>query len=141
MNEKIVSVCGVEFTMTQADYDKNKIVVDGADLPLPSTLPVELNDVDLDAYTNTKGRTIRGRVREDVVGLELSYIVINGTELNTLLNTTNKEWHTVSWFSEKANARVTQKFYRSKLNYEKYYVCSKPLDCRYINVEFSFVQE
>lgn len=141
MNEKIVSVCGVEFTMTQADYDKNKITVDEVELPLPSTLPVELNDVDLDAYTNTKGRTIRGRVREDVVGLELSYNVINGIELNSLLNTTRKEWLNVSWFSEKANARVTQKFYRSKLNYEKYYVCDNRADCRYINVTFSFVEE
>lgn len=141
MTEKIVSVCGVEFVMTQADYDKNKIVVDGVELPLPSTLPIELNDVDLDAYTNTKGKTIRGRIREDVEGVEFSYNVLNGTELNQLLNTTNKEWLNVSWFSEKTNARVTHKFYRSKINYEKYYVCSNPLDCRYTNVQFSFVQE
>lgn len=141
MNEIIVSICGIEFPMTQADYDKNKITVDGVDLPLPSTLPVELNDVDLDAYTNTKGQTIRGRIREDVESLEFSYDVINGIELNSLLNITSKEWFNVSWFSEKANARVTHKFYRSKINYEKYYVCDNRADCRYTNVMFSFVQE
>lgn len=141
MDEIIVTVCGCQFLMTQNDYDKNKIVVDNEDLPLPSTFPIELNDVDLDAYTNTDGYTIRNRVREDVESLEINYGVLNGVELNQLLNITKKQWMNVSWFSEKENSRVTHKFYRSKINYEKYFVTSDPLECRYTNIVFTFVQQ
>lgn len=141
MEEILVSVCGCQFYMTQNDYDKNKITVDGSDLPLPSTLPIELNDVDLDSYTNTDGYTIRNRVREDVESLEINYGVLNGVELNQLLNITKKVWMQVGWFSEKANQRVTHKFYRSKINYTKYYVCENPLDCRYTDITFTFVQQ
>lgn len=136
-----LSICGAKFYMSEKDYEKNRIIVDGVDLPLPSTVPIELNDVDLDAYTNTDGYTQRNRVREDVESLEFSYNVINGIELNSLLNTTNKVWMNVSWYSEKAGARVTHKFYRSKINYTKYYVCDSLEDCRYISIAFSFVQQ
>lgn len=141
MTEKTVTVCGCEFTMTQNDYNKVKIVVDGTDMLLPSTLPISLNDVDLDPFTNTDGYTIRNRVREDVASLELPYNVVDGNELNDLLNLTKKVWMEVNWFSEKANARVTQTFYRSTLTYDKYYVCSNLAECRYTNVVFTFVQQ
>ena len=39
------------------------------------------NDVDLDAYTNTKGKTIRNRVRHDVATLDFDVPTMNGQEL------------------------------------------------------------
>lgn len=136
-----VSVCGAKFYMSEYAYDKNKITVDGTDLPLPSTLPVELNDVDLDAYTNTDGYTQRNRVREDIEGLEFEYNALNGTEIKSLLNLTNKVWMNVSWYSEKADAIVTHKFYRSKINYIRYYLDENPADSIYTGITYSFVQQ
>lgn len=137
----VVSVCGAKFNMSDNDYEKNRVIVDDEDLPFPSTLPVSLNDVDLDPFTNTDGYTIRNRVREGVVSLEFFYNVLNGHELNQLLNLTKKVWMNVNWFHEKEDKRVTQKFYRSTLDYDKYYVCDNLDDCRYTNVAFTFVEQ
>ena len=57
-----------------------------------STLPEHdggANDVDLDAYTNTKGKTVRNRVRHDVATLDFDVPTMSGTELHNFFDACN----------------------------------------------------
>ena len=54
--------------------DKKMVYIDGVAFPYVSVGVKEgLRDVDLDAYTNLEGYTVRNRVREDVRTLDFSF--------------------------------------------------------------------
>lgn len=111
-----------------------------------NTLPehdVSANDVDLDAYTNTKGYTIRNRVRHDVASLAFNVPTMSGKELHELLDMTTDVWLDCRFFYEPSWAFVTKKMYRSgTISYHKYYV--DPIDPEkniYQDVTFNFVEQ
>lgn len=111
-----------------------------------NTLPehdVGANDVDLDAYTNTAGYTIRNRQRHDVATLEFNIPTMTGKELRDLLNMTTDVWLECKFFYEPSWAFVTKKMYRNAtIKYHKYLVDeSDPTKNIYTDINFGFVEE
>ena len=111
-----------------------------------NTLPehdVGANDVDLDAYTNTAGYTIRNRVRHDVATLEFNVPTMTGAELHSLFNMTTNVWLECKFFYEPAWGFVTKKMYRNaSVKYHKYYVDSSNPDKNiYTDINWGFVEE
>lgn len=111
-----------------------------------STLPehdVSANDVDLDAYTNTQGKTIRNRVRHDVAAIDFDVPTMTGAELKDVFTRFTNVWLECIFFYEPSWSFVTKKMYRSgTVKYHKYYVHpSDPLKNIYQNVQFGFVEE
>ena len=111
-----------------------------------NTLPehtVGANDVDLDAYTNTAGYTVRNRKRHDVATLEFSIPTMTGSELHSLLDMTTNVWLDCYFFYEPSWSFVSKKMYRNAtVKYHKYYVDpSDPTKNIYTDIEFGFVEE
>lgn len=111
-----------------------------------NTLPehdVGANDVDLDAFTNTAGYTVRNRVRHDVATLEFNVPTMSGTELHNLFNMTTDVWLDCLFFYEPAWGFVSKKMYRNAtVKYHKYYVdSSDPTKNIYTEVNWGFVEQ
>ena len=111
-----------------------------------NTLPahtVSANDVDLDAYTNTAGYTVRNRVRDNVVSIDFQVPTMSGDELHKLFQRTTAVWLDCKFFYEPAWTFVTKKMYRSgTIKYTKYYVdASNPDKNIYTDVTFSLIEE
>ena len=137
------------------DYDKLYIRPWGSSEPFQefpyaidgvNTLPehdVGANDVDLDAYTNTAGYTIRNRKRHDVATLEFNVPVMTGDELHKLFDMTTDSWLECRFFYEPAWAFVNKKMYRNAtVKYHKYLVDStNPNNNVYTNINWGFVEE
>ena len=104
---------------------------------------VGANDVDLDAYTNTKGKTIRNRVRHDVASLDFNVETMNGAELHSFFNMTTNVWLDCYFFYEPSWNFVSKKMYRSAtVKYNKYYVdVTNPDKNIYTDIDFGFVEE
>ena len=139
----------------QYEYDKLYIRPWGSSEPYSefpyqvngvNTLPEHdagANDVDLDAYTNTKGRTIRNRVRHDVATLDFDVPTMYGEELKDFFDYTTDVWLDCYFFYEPEWKFVSKKMYRSAtVKYHKYYVDkTNPLNNIYQDVQFGFVEE
>lgn len=111
-----------------------------------NTLPahtVSANDVDLDAYTNTAGYTVRNRARDNVASIEFQVPTMTGDELHKLFQRTSNVWLDCKFFYEPAWAFVSKKMYRSgTIKYTKYYVdASDPNKNIYTDVTFSLIEE
>ena len=122
-------------------YQEFPYQVDGV-----NTLPEHdgaANDVDLDAYTNTGGYTVRNRVRHDVATLEFNIPTMMGSELFALFDMTTNVWLDCYFFYEPAHAFVSKKMYRNAtVKYHKYYVDKTDPDKNiYTNVNWGFVEE
>lgn len=114
----------------------------GGENSLPEYDP-SANDVDLDAYTNTAGYTIRNRVRHDVASLEIPIQTMTGTELHSLFNMTTNVWLECIFFYEPSWDFVSKKMYRNgTIKYHKYYVdISNPNNNVYTDINFGLVEE
>lgn len=101
------------------------------------------NDVDLDAYTNLKGKTVRNRQRSNVKTIEFSISLMTGWELHNFMSETKDEWLDVLFFDEEAWDMISKKMYRSAtVSYHTYYVDKKdPNNNLYTNVKFAFIEE
>lgn len=126
---------------SNAPYQEFPYVVDGV-----NTLPehdASANDVDLDAYTNTEGRTIRNRKRHDVATLEFNVPTMTGSELHQLFDETTDVWLDCYFFYEPAWRFVSKKMYRNAtVKYHKYYIDkTNPNKNIYQNINFGFVEE
>lgn len=112
-----------------------------------NTLPendVSQNDVDLDAYTNTAGKTIRNRVRHDVTSLDFEVPTWSGGELHNFLEYTKGVWFDCLYFDESRWAFVSKKMYRSgTVKYHRYMIPDKydPTKMIFQNISFSFIEE
>ena len=119
---------------------------DGNTLTTRNTIPehdVSQNDVDLDAYTNTAGYTIRNRVRHDVTSLDIKVPTMMGYELRNFFSMTRHVWLQVKYFDESEWAWVEKKMYRSgTVTYHKYYIDrTNPLNNIYTDVSFSLIEQ
>lgn len=132
------------------NYEYDKIYIDGVEFPysvdgVNNTVPEHdagQNDVDLDAYTNTKGYTVRNRVRHDVKTLDFNVPTMTGAELKKLMEMRSPVWFQCTFFDEAEWAFVTKKMYCSSPKYHKYYIDKEdPLKNIYTNVQFGFVEE
>ena len=132
------------------NYEYDKIYIDGEEFPyspdgVNNTIPeidAGQNDVDLDSYTNTKGKTIRNRVRHDVKTLDFSVPTMNGAEMKKLMELRSPEWFDATFFDEAEWGFVTKKMYCSSPKYHKYYIDKQdPLKNIYTDVQFGFVEE
>jgi len=122
-------------------YTRFPYIIDGV-----NTLPehdMSANDVDLDAYTNTAGYTVRNRVRHDVATLEFNVPTMVGNELHNLFNSTSNVWLDCLFFYESEWQFVTKKMYRNAtVKYHRYYIDETNMDNSiYQNVNFGFVEE
>lgn len=100
------------------------------------------NDLDLDAYTNTKGYTQRNRIRHDVKTLDFSIDVMSGQELKDLLAMRSPVWFKCTFFDESEWTIVTKTMYCSSPKYTKYYIDkNNPLLNIYTDISFGFVEE
>lgn len=111
-----------------------------------NTLPehdVSANDVDLDAYTNTKGKTIRNRVRHDVASIDFDVPTMTGEELHKLFQMTTHVWLDCRFFYEPSWKFVSKKMYRSgTIKFHKYYVDSEnPNKNIYTDIQFSLIEQ
>lgn len=104
---------------------------------------VSANDVDLDAYTNTAGYTIRNRQRHDVASLEVPIPTMTGSELHNLFNMTSDVWLECIFFYESNWDFVSKKMYRyGTIKYHKYYVdINDPNNNIYTDINFGLVEE
>lgn len=124
------------------NYEYDKVYVNGVAFPYTPEHDAGQNDVDLDAYTNTKGYTVRNRVRHDVKTLDFNIPTMTGEELKQLLEMRNPVWFQCTFFDEAEWAMVTKKMYCSSPTYHKYYIdAQNPLRNIYQDVQFSFVEE
>ena len=124
------------------NYEYDKVYVNGVAFPYTPEHDAGQNDVDLDAYTNTKGYTVRNRVRHDVKTLDFNIPTMTGEELKQLLEMRNPVWFQCTFFDEAEWAMVTKKMYCSSPTYHKYYIdAQNPLKNIYQDVQFSFVEE
>ena len=122
------------------EYDK--IYVNGVEFPFTPLHDAGQNDVDLDAYTNLKGKTVRNRVRHDVKTLDFNIPSMTGAELKQLLDMRSPVWFQCSFFDESEWQMVTKKMYCSSPKYTKYYIDkNNPLNNIYTDVQFGFVEE
>lgn len=122
------------------EYDK--IYINGVEFPFTPLHEAGQNDVDLDAYTNLKGKTVRNRIRHDVKTLDFNIPQMTGQELKTILEMRNPVWFECTFFDESEWAMVTKKMYCSSPKYTKYYIDkTNPLNNIYTDVQFGFVEE
>lgn len=122
-------------------YQEFPYSIDGVNNTLPE-FDAGQNDVDLDAYTNTKGKTIRGRVRHDVKTLDFNIENMSGAELKKFFELRSPEWFQCKFFDEAAWDFVEKKMYCSSPKYHKYYIdTTNPLNNVYTDIQFGFVEE
>ena len=124
------------------NYEYDKIYVNGVAFPFTPVHDAGQNDVDLDAYTNLKGKTVRNRVRHDVKTLDFNIPTMTGAELKELLDMREPVWFQCTFFDESEWKIVTKKMYCSSPKYKKYYIDkNNPLNNIYTDVQFGFVEE
>ena len=124
------------------NYEYDKIYVNGVAFPFTPVHEAGQNDVDLDAYTNLKGKTVRNRVRHDVKTLDFNIPTMTGAELKKLLDMRKPVWFQCTFFDESEWKIVTKKMYCSSPKYKKYYIDkNNPLNNIYTDVQFGFVEE
>ena len=123
-------------------FDYDKVYINAIPFPYTPQHDAGQNDVDLDAYTNTKGYTIRNRVRHDVKTLDFSIPTMTGAELHNLLQLRSPVWFQCTFFDEVDWTMVTKKMYCSSPKYTKYYIDeNNPDNNIYSDVQFGFVEQ
>lgn len=123
-------------------YEYDKVYVNDVAFPYTPVHDAGQNDVDLDAYTNLEGKTIRNRVRHDVKTLDFNIESMTGEEMKKLMEMRHPVWFQCTFFDETEWKIVTKKMYCSSPKYTKYYIDKNdPLKNIYTNVQFGFVEE
>lgn len=123
-------------------YRKDTVYVNGVAFPYTPIHSAAQNDLDKDAYTNTKGKVVRNRIRHDVKSLEFSIPTMTGAEMRDLMQMRSPVWFQATFFDEVAWDVVTKKMYCSSPTYTKQYIDNdNPLNNIYTDISFSFVEE
>ena len=123
-------------------YEYDKIYINGVAFPYTPVHDAGQNDLDLDSYTNTAGKTIRNRIRDNVKTLDFNISTMNGAEMKQIMQMRKPVWFSCTFFDEVEWKMVTKKMYCSSPKYTKYYIDKhNPLKNIYQNITFSFVEE
>lgn len=124
------------------NFDYDKVYINNVAFPYTPVHDAGQNDVDLDAYTNTAGYTIRNRIRHDVKTLDFNVPTMSGAEMKQLMSMRSPVWFNCTFFDEVEWEMVTKKMYCSSPTYTKYYIDPvDPLKNIYTDVQFGFVEE
>ncbi len=124
------------------NYDYDKVYINNVAFPYTPVHDAGQNDLDLDAYTNTAGYTIRNRIRHDVKTLDFNVPTMSGAEMKQLMSMRSPVWFNCTFFDEVEWEMVTKKMYCSSPTYTKYYIDPvDPLKNIYTDVQFGFVEE
>lgn len=142
-------VAGTDYTIGSAItgtkynfFEFSKVYVDGIAFPYTPIHDAGQNDVDLDSFTNTAGKTVRNRIRNDVKTLDFNLPEMNGQEMKNLMAMRKPVWFYATFFDESDWDIITKKMYCSSPKYTKYYIDeTNPLDNIYTDVSFGFVEE
>ena len=124
------------------DYSEFPYVIGGV-----NTLPpfdTTQNDMDKDTYTNTRGKLVRNKIRDNVKTLDFNIPTMTGAEIKKFFELTkNRTWLDVKFFDEVEWDFVSKKMYRSAtVKYHKDYIDeTDPLKNTYTNLEFSLIEE
>lgn len=124
------------------EYQEFPYSIDGEENGLPEN-DVSYNDVDLDPYTNTKGFTIRNRVREGVFSIDFSVTMMTGEEFHKLIERTKDVWFECYFFSRYEWKWVSKKIYRSgTISKHNYYLdATNPNKDIYTDIGFSLIEQ
>lgn len=124
------------------NFDYDKVYINNVAFPYTPVHDAGQNDLDLDAYTNTAGYTIRNRIRHDVKTLDFNVPTMSGAEMKQLMSMRSPVWFNCTFFDEVEWEMVTKKMYCSSPTYTKYYIDPvDPLKNIYTDVQFGFVEE
>lgn len=132
------------------NYEYDKVYINDVEFPysidgVNNTIPpidASQNDLDIDSYTNLKGKVVRNRVRSDVKTLDFNVSEMSGSEMKKLMAMRKPVWFNCTFFDESAWDFVTKKMYCSSPKYTKYYIDKdNPLNNIYTDIQFSFVEE
>lgn len=122
--------------------EKDKIYINDVEFPFTPIHDIELNDLDLDPFTNTAGYLNRNRIRHDVVSLNFSIEGLKGKELHDLLALRNAEWFNCTFWSDKDWAMVTKKMYCAIFKYHQEYIDPEDENNNiYTNINFTFTEQ
>lgn len=124
-------------------YEYDKIYINDTAFPYVPSHAASQNDVDYDSYTNTKGYTVRNRIRSNVKKLSFTFPALTGDEFHKLLQMTNDAWFQCTFFDEDEWAMVTKTMYRSgTVDYTKYYIDNTdPSNNIYTDITLSVIEE
>lgn len=124
-------------------YEYDKIYINDTAFPYVPPHAASQNDVDYDSYTNTKGNTIRNRIRSNVKKLSFTFPALNGDEFHKLLQMTKDVWFQCTFFDEDEWAMVTKTMYRNgTVDYTKYYIDNtNPSNNIYTDITLSVIEE
>lgn len=120
----------------------DKVYVNGIAFPYTPVHDAGQNDVDLDSYTNTSGKTVRNRIRSDVKTLDFNLETMSGQEMKDLMTMRKPVWFKATFFDESEWDVITRTMYCSSPKYTKYFIHqTDPLKNIYTSVSFGFVEE
>lgn len=124
------------------NYKTNCMYINDVEFPLLPAHQEAYHDVDLDSYTNTKGKTIRQRVRHNVGDKTLNIPGLYGRDFNKILNMTKDVWFKVTYFDWEKYKFVDKTMYRSgDVTFTNYYLDEKPDNCILTDISFSVIEE
>ena len=99
----------------------NYVCSDLQDFPVPTAMTRRLHDTDVDAYTDLLGFTHRNRVRNDVEDFDLSFAILNDTDMAYILNRIQPEWIYVELTNKKTGAKTIHRMYASDKEFNTYH--------------------
>lgn len=99
-------------------YSDLKIIVNGAELPAPVSMEVNLEDLDSDSFRDTKyAKMHRNRLRSNINKISLSYNIDDVEKMSAVLNAIDPETFNVTVFDLKQRKRVTKTMYAGSKSY------------------------
>lgn len=100
-------------------YGDVKIKINGVEIPPPTDMDFELNDVDVESGRNVSdGVMSRNRLRSDVFKVTLTYTIDDADSISKLLNLISGEYFNVELFDLKQNKRTTKSCYAGNKAYK-----------------------
>lgn len=124
------------------NYKANCLYINDVEFPLLPSHSEALHDVDLDSYTNTKGYTIRQRIRHNVGDKTLNIPGLYGYQFHQILQMTKDVWFSVTYFDWEEYQFKTRTMYRSgDVSFNNYYLDENPDKSILTDISFSIIEE
>lgn len=94
------------------EYNDIKILIEGVELPAPSTMDIEYEDLDADSIRSiSDGVLERNRIRSNVQKVTLSYLLKDLTDIKTVYEMVGPATFNVELRDDTQGKRVTKEMY------------------------------
>lgn len=125
------------------NYKANCMYINDVEFPLlPVNHPEAYHDLDLDSYTNTKGYTIRQRIRHNVGDKTLEIPGLYGYQFHHVLQMTKDVWFNVTYFDWEEYRMKTRRMYRTgDVNFTNYYLDEDPDKSILTDIKLGVIEE